>query len=244
VRVFFANVLAENKEHQSLLEEIKAADPDIVVLVEFTAHWQAAFINSPIMAPYIHGSGKRQAHIGAVNVFSKLPLKSESQRWIANRVVQTVDIRIGGQSLRVIGLHSPRPMEPLKYDYPGFWREVTPLILSTQGPTLVVGDFNATEHSLVYAQLTKDKFRSAHDDRGRGFATTWPNGSAWLPPIRIDQALLSSEVDCLAIAEGIGRGSDHKPLIIDVRLRNGMSPDRTTSEGGVTVNGLTVQTAH
>jgi hypothetical protein len=41
-----------------------------------------------------------------------------------------------------------------------------------------------------------------------------------LPPIRIDQAFLTAGVECLAIAEGQGAGSDHKPLILEIALRN------------------------
>jgi len=105
-------------------------------------------------------------------------------------------------------------------DYAGFWNRTIPLILSEKGPLVVVGDFNATQFSDVYQQLTADRLRSAHQDRGRGYATTWPNGQYWLPSlIRIDQALLSPEIECLSIREGEGRGSDHKPLILDVRIR-------------------------
>jgi endonuclease/exonuclease/phosphatase (EEP) superfamily protein YafD len=96
-----------------------------------------------------------------------------------------------------------------------------PILTAEQGPLVIVGDFNATEHSLVYEQLTSEWLRSAHDDRGRGYATTWPNRRNWLPPIRIDQVLLSPQVECERIVEGRGLGSDHKPLIVDVRLRPG-----------------------
>jgi endonuclease/exonuclease/phosphatase (EEP) superfamily protein YafD len=85
---------------------------------------------------------------------------------------------------------------------------------------VAIGDFNATQYSLVYEQLKAGGLRSAHDDRGRGCATTWPNGMVLVPPIRIDQAFLSAEVVCQGIAEGVGRGSDHKPLILDVQLSN------------------------
>ena len=84
----------------------------------------------------------------------------------------------------------------------------------------VVGDFNASEHSIVYMRLTEHRLRSAHDDRGRGYATTWPNGEYWCPPIRIDHAFVSPEIEVERIVEGRGRGSDHKPLIVDLRLRS------------------------
>jgi endonuclease/exonuclease/phosphatase (EEP) superfamily protein YafD len=71
----------------------------------------------------------------------------------------------------------------------------------------------------VYKQLRAAGLRSAHDDRGRGYATTWPNGKWLLPPIRIDQAFLSGDVECTGITEGRGEGSDHKSLIVDIRVR-------------------------
>jgi endonuclease/exonuclease/phosphatase (EEP) superfamily protein YafD len=110
-------------------------------------------------------------------------------------------------------------MRPPAYDYFGYWKAIVPVLTSQKGPVLIVGDFNATEHSLVYKQLKDSGLRSAHDDRGRGYAMTWPNGTLPIPPIRIDQAFLSPDVECLDIREGVGEGSDHKPLIVDVRLR-------------------------
>jgi endonuclease/exonuclease/phosphatase (EEP) superfamily protein YafD len=66
--------------------------------------------------------------------------------------------------------------------------------------------------------------RSAHDDRGRGYATTWPNDKFWLPPIRIDQAFLSPDVACKRIVEGHGKGSDHRPIVVDLTVARSVQP--------------------
>jgi endonuclease/exonuclease/phosphatase (EEP) superfamily protein YafD len=218
LRVFFANVANRNTHYDAMLQEIAHADPDIIVLVEYGWGWHDAFIDAPVMAPYIHGSGHLQSHIGSVNLFSRLPLKTELQNWIDGRAVHTVDVEFGGKTLRLVGLHAPRPIPGLKYNFRKYWQEMLPLLASEQRPLVIVGDFNVTQHSLVYAQLRSANLRSAHEDRGRGYATTWPNGQIPLPPIRIDQAFLSPEVECASITEGIGEGSDHRPLILDVRL--------------------------
>ena len=63
-----------------------------------------------------------------------------------------------------------------QYNYYDYWEQLIPMLTAEQGPVVIVGDFNATEHSRVYKQLTSERLRSAHDDRGRGYATTWPNG--------------------------------------------------------------------
>jgi endonuclease/exonuclease/phosphatase (EEP) superfamily protein YafD len=224
VRVFFANVLARNNEFDALLEEIAEVDPDVIVFVEFSGQWYRAFQNSPIMAPYIHGSGHLRSHINTVNVFSKLPVANEIQNWVRGRAVHTMDIPLGSNPLRIVGLHAPRPLPGPQYEYHEYWNEMIPLLTAEQGPLVVVGDFNATEHSKVYNRLTESKLRSAHDDRGRGYAVTWPNGQNPCPPIRIDQALVSPEIEVERIVEGRGRGSDHKPLILDVRVRGAARP--------------------
>jgi endonuclease/exonuclease/phosphatase (EEP) superfamily protein YafD len=219
LRIFFANVRENCEEFPSMLQEIADANPDVIVLVEYGWGWHLTFKTSPVMAPYKYGSGHLQSHIGSVNVFSRLPLKSEMQNWVGGRPMHTIEVELGSQTLRIVGLHAPRPMNFPQYNYYEFWDEMLPLLVSQPGPVVIVGDFNATQYSRVYQQLTDERLRSAHQDRGRGYATTWPNGRFLAPPIRIDQALLSPEVDCVSIQEGIGHGSDHRPLVVDVRIR-------------------------
>jgi endonuclease/exonuclease/phosphatase (EEP) superfamily protein YafD len=219
IRIFFANVRAINWERGPLLREIRDAKPDVVILVEFSQIWWNAFHHSPLIATYPFGSGMDHARIDAINVFSKLPLKSDTNEWFAGRCIETVEIEVGSQTLRIAGLHAPRPMEYLDNDYVGYWKQALPMLLRMERPLVAIGDFNATQYSSVYQALKAGGLRSAHEDRGRGYAVSWPNGDLWIPPIRIDQAFVSANVECVAIQEGEGSGSDHKPLILDVRLR-------------------------
>ena len=218
LRIYFANARLSNLEHDAWLHEIKEANPDIVVLVEFPWPWQETFARSPLITAYQYGASFYPASDQAI--FSKLPITSITQDWIARRCVVTAEIPLGSQTLRLVGLHAPRPMDFHDNDYDGYWRRVLPLLAGERHPVVVVGDFNATQYSRVYEQIKADGLRSAHEDRGRGYATSWPNGQEWLPPIRIDQAFLSSDVECSSISEGKGVGSDHKPFILDVEIRD------------------------
>jgi endonuclease/exonuclease/phosphatase (EEP) superfamily protein YafD len=216
LRIFFANLLATNNQYASMLQEIEHVQPDVVVVAECVPPWFQAFKNSPVMAPYVYGALSKQ-QLDAVDVFSKVPLTAEEHRRVTGRAIEIVDIAIGSDSLRLVGLHAPRPIPT--YDHEGYWKEVFQLLASQAGPLVVIGDCNATQYSVVYHQFTAGRLRSAHQDRGRGYATTWPNGLYPLPPIRIDQAFISPEVECVGIEEGIGHGSDHRPLIVDLQLR-------------------------
>jgi endonuclease/exonuclease/phosphatase (EEP) superfamily protein YafD len=218
LRIFFANVRQLNSRHDELLQEIKEANPDVVVLVEFTGNWRVVFPRSPVMAAYRYGNSLNPLH--EIGIFSKLPVTASTQDWIAGRCIDTAEIPVGSQTLRLVGLHAPRPMNIHDNDYEGYWRRVLPLLAGERHPVIVVGDFNATQYSRVYEQIKAGGLRSAHEDRGRGYATSWPNGQEWLPPIRIDQAFLSSDVACSSISEGKGVGSDHKPFILDVQIRD------------------------
>jgi endonuclease/exonuclease/phosphatase (EEP) superfamily protein YafD len=229
VRIFFANVLATNHDFGPLWSEVEQADPDIVVLAECTSFSDRSLRRTPAMAEYVDSNVRRRSQIGEVRVYSKLPIEAESQLWVADRVVQKVDVAVNGQTLRVIGIHAPRPQLRAWYDYFGFWQRMVPLLTAEPGPVVIVGDFNATQHSRVYEQLEAGGLRSAHEDRGRGYATTWPNKRWLLPPIRIDQAFLSQDVECLAIAEGQGVESDHKPLVLDIALRGGERPESASA---------------
>ena len=220
VRIFFANVLAVNKQFDPILEEIAEADPDIIVLVEFSYPWQRAAGRAEFMKKYPY-SCKSGDYGGNVNViFSRMPLKHREPIDARLPRAIAVDVEVGGETLHLLGLHAPRPIFSFPEPYFGFWRHCQEVISEFPRPLVVIGDFNATQFSAAYEQLTSGDLRGAHVDRGRGSAVTWPNGRYMIPPIRIDHALLSDQVQCLAIVEGCGDGSDHRPLIVDVNINS------------------------
>jgi endonuclease/exonuclease/phosphatase (EEP) superfamily protein YafD len=220
-KILVANLSAKNAEQTSLLAEVERIAPDIVIFVEYHPLWHRIVMASSIATKYKYGTGLSIPYLGEVAVFSKRPITNIERYWPTGRQVCLFDVPLGSATLRLFCLHSPRPTDLKGHDYFKYWQEVWPLLVKQTGPLVCVGDFNATQHSKVYQQMTSGRLRSAHVDRGRGYATTWPNGKFLAPPIRIDQAFLSPEVECLEIVEGEGKGSDHRPLVLDVRVRRG-----------------------
>jgi endonuclease/exonuclease/phosphatase (EEP) superfamily protein YafD len=219
LRILFANVLGNNNDPTLYLQELREIDADIVVFVEYFPWWHRKAESAPAYKAYPYTALKWQGPGGEFGVFSKLPIKNPQQFVAALRACYSFEVDLDGKPLRILALHSPRPMLDPETDYYEYWAAVKPRLLALSDPAVIVGDFNATPYSLVYKELTATHLRSAHDDRGRGWATTWPNGMSPVPPIRIDHALLTPGVECVSISEGRGVGSDHKPLILDVRLR-------------------------
>jgi endonuclease/exonuclease/phosphatase (EEP) superfamily protein YafD len=218
VRVAFSNLLGSHRSYKPLWREIAAHDPDVVVMAESSSLSVNSFLNYPAFAHFKQPNGPGRSRRGEVVVFSKLPIVHETETFATHRVIRTIDVDVGSGTLRIVGLHAPRPMQRPEYDFYGYWDQVIPMLASPQGPAVIVGDYNATQYSLVHKRLKALGLRSAHEDRGRGYVTTWPNGLWNVPPIRIDHAFLTPEVECVSIREERGTGSDHKPLIVDVRI--------------------------
>jgi endonuclease/exonuclease/phosphatase family metal-dependent hydrolase len=89
-----------------------------------------------------------------------------------------------------------------------------------RGPTILLGDFNATAGSLVYKILT----RRLKDARllapgPRAATSTYPSS---LPVLRIDHVFVSEEVKVTGLSAPFSRStrvaSDHLPLIVDFEV--------------------------
>lgn len=218
VRIFYANVRATNTEFGPLLDEIKAANPDIIIGVEFAWHWREAFWQAGMVEKYPYNNVLKTGEWDQVFYYSRLRVQKDVDERVTTRTVVSLNIPVGNGELNLVALHSLRPTQLLGDDYQSYWNQVLPLIEKAPRPLVVLGDFNATQYSRVYQQVKELGLRNAHEDRGRGYVTTWPNGAEPIPPIRIDQVFLSPEIRCIDVVEGVGQGSDHKPLILDIEV--------------------------
>ena len=218
LRLFSANVLFTNLETEPLLAEIRAADPDIVLLQEYSPVWQAAFTASELPQVYPYRLLNPLDTPFGTAIWSKLPLQ-DAELWDVDGIVMNrAAIVVDGQLLRLYNVHPPPPTNAF-YRWNGRMALLVGALQAEAGPLIAVGDFNVTPQNYWYGEIVNGRLRSAHQDQGRGWAVTWPNGSGLMPPIRLDHAFLSPELACLSITEGQGIGSDHKPLIVDVALR-------------------------
>jgi endonuclease/exonuclease/phosphatase (EEP) superfamily protein YafD len=82
-------------------------------------------------------------------------------------------------------------------------------------PHIVVGDFNAPPESAIYRDAWSD-WTNAFSRAGRGFGYTRMNG--WIRA-RIDHIVVDDIWTVVRAWVGADVGSDHKPMLADVRLR-------------------------
>jgi endonuclease/exonuclease/phosphatase (EEP) superfamily protein YafD len=226
LRVMSANLLMVNRDAEGIAGEIVRARPDLLLVQELTAAWEARFEASDIRAllPYRQTVAREDSF--GLGIYARAPIDVEElslQELPAFRAT----LALGKQKLHVINVHT---LPPRTHEYARDWNkmmgQVAELVRLQSGPILLAGDLNATTQNAWYRRLLALGLRGAHEDRGRGLAVTWPNGLMPFPPIRLDHLLVSRELEVLSVAEGEGRGSDHRPIVAELALRPGSAQAR------------------
>ena len=220
-RVLCHNVWTWNDAYDTVYAEFEAADPDVLYLTEFSRLWYRAGKQRGFFDRYAYSTTPGR-YTGQDALYSKYPIKILRRHAVVRRQIIQAVLDVDGTPLQVVGVHVPRPLpegsehQPLEYNR--YFEKLLEVVADGRGPRVVLGDFNATQHARWYQRVVAERLRSAHNAVGRGWATSWPNGQDWLPPIRIDHVLISPNITCLNVWEGRGAGSDHKPIIADLCL--------------------------
>lgn len=121
-------------------------------------------------------------------------------------------VRVREQALRVVLFDSAgNPLHGRKRGMESFVR----ILGALEGPTVVMGDFNLPADSAWFDPL-RETHRNAFEEAGRGWAGTWP---VVAPVLQLDHVWASHEIEVLGARHGWSARSDHRPVVVDVRLR-------------------------
>ena len=210
-----------------ITEIIQEKAPDIVGFQELS-HEGAAHFRQVFADRYPHQKLYPQdnAHAGQ-GLLSRYPIaESEYYRWerapekLGN--IQAV-LEVDG---REMGLHVLHPFPPISlsegFNAEEHDKEVDELLqrLATDDrPTLLMGDFNMTEHLESYRQIT-EHFTDAYKAVGEmGLGLTFPDGDRLTAPrlIRLDYVFYDDHFEgVLASTVERSGASDHRPLYVEV----------------------------
>jgi len=130
------------------------------------------------------------------------------------RGAQQVLIRAPAGDVTVVNTH----LDPSRDDH--YRRQEIRTVLAiareARAPLLVGGDFNSTPDSEVQAEVRRGGLRDAWLECGRGDGFTYP---ADAPTKRIDYLYLTGTTTCTSASVLETTASDHRPLLVTVRLR-------------------------
>jgi len=212
VKAVLLNLWFRNDGHERVIDYLGGVRPDVVVLLEATPAWGESLRRLDDLLPY-------QARAGEVFVASRTPLAGLRDVPLTDSGVRALvfGLETSAGPLTVIGAHANWPLGPASADSRNRELErLAQLAREAPAPVVLLGDFNVTAYSPVFAELLA---RSGLRDcaAGRGLHATWP---ALFPPLwlQIDHCLADPGVGVRALRSGPRVGSDHFPLEVELVL--------------------------
>jgi endonuclease/exonuclease/phosphatase (EEP) superfamily protein YafD len=199
---------------------VRAADADLVVLVDAKLQrWNSVLAGLGALYPYQSPQAWRERR--PVVLFSRHPIVGEEvvRPPGGRRPYLLAEVAVAGETLVVAGVHpsSPSPIEPS--DTRRRNREldhIADIARHADRPVIIAGDFNTTPWSPHFQDLIATAgLRNAAD--GHGYIGTWPTW-CWPAQIPIDHVLLKGPLVATTVRRGPAVGSDHFPIIADLRL--------------------------
>jgi endonuclease/exonuclease/phosphatase (EEP) superfamily protein YafD len=216
-----ANLLATRGDFSAIAAELGAIGADVLVVVELTPEGLEALDAAGALAPFAERVVLPRDDCFGIAVFSRHPIVrheilAPSDEGEGVPMIRA-ELDIQGTPLELLAVHTMPPMAPA---LASLWRTQLDALVAHAGASeralVVAGDLNLTPFGRAYDRLRAVGLRGAHELAGRGLATTWPNDGRWIPPMRLDHVLVSPELAAISVREGVGEGSDHRPVIAEL----------------------------
>lgn len=192
--------------------------PQVVVLQEFTERAQEIVRRPAVVEAYPHRVLAPQPDQFGLAILSRLPILS-SERVEPASPTATLALRSkiawSGRDVALTALH---PMPPISGSYAAARDDAIRLEAQRLGgigaPALIAGDLNDTPWSTGLRGAAPWMMRAT------GLVPTWPNAGGWLSVLPLDHVLATPAWTTLGSAPGPDLGSDHRPVIVRLRLKN------------------------
>jgi len=217
LRLVAVNVHTANPHTELVLSFLQKADADVVLLMEVNMPWMDALGSLSNRYPEIIGEA-RSDNFG-IALLNRVPSTNSTVVYLGEAEVPSVrtTLFINGQTVTLLGTH---PLPPGSAEYARLRNDqlhsIAATVRESSGPTIVVGDLNATPWSPYFRELLHvGGLRNT--SQGRGVFGSWPAG---LPVGRIplDHCLISPSLQVIDKQLGPKVGSDHLPIVIDLQI--------------------------
>ncbi|MEO0540390.1 MAG: endonuclease/exonuclease/phosphatase family protein [Cyanobacteria bacterium P01_A01_bin.105] len=229
-RVLIANLNTKNNDAARILSQAQAEKPDLALFMEVNSTMAEQLEVLKTTLPYASNQAVA-AHPGMV-LYSKDPLSNVEVTRFGTRRRQNLvaQLQVAGQALSLVAVHPLPPVRPsLFHSRNRLLDEVGQYVRSQANSVLLMGDLNTSMWSPYYRYLEyQTDLKNTRD--GFGIWPTWPTRGTYfnlprfggllmkLVQIPIDHCLVSPGIQVAGVHTGRETGSDHLPLIVDLRL--------------------------
>lgn len=220
IRIVVSNVEEENEQFDRWRRIVGDVNPDVLVVLEADDRWVEAA--APLFERYRHRVLQPQDNWYGMMLLSRLPIRKHRVRFLVQEDIPSIDAELelaGGEIVRLIAVH-PRPPEPWRgNDATARDAELTiwgQELAEESGPIIIGGDLNDVAWSAT-SRLFLRTSGMLDPRRGRGFFNTF-HADHWYLRYPLDHIFHSPHFTVRRIHRLPNIGSDHFPMLIDLRL--------------------------
>jgi endonuclease/exonuclease/phosphatase (EEP) superfamily protein YafD len=212
-----ANVYYQNQQPQRVGEVLLSLDADLIAVTEYFRPIRSVLDAGGIEATHPYRIDQAPGDRNGVALFSRFPIISGEVIDIGHQSGIDAIIDVDGTSVRVLVVH---PLPGVDRSSLRRWRADLPAIgtraLSSDVPTIIVGDFNASRWHPAFRHLLDRGLTDAHEQLGQGFSVSWPSGLSAPSFVRLDHALMTQGLVATSIEDIDIPGSDHRGFVVSI----------------------------
>lgn len=216
LRIWMQNVLASNENYNAVIDSIKAADPDLILLLELSAGWKSAAQALEKDYPF-QVYEARDDNFG-FGFLSRIPVVKGEAVDLSGFDIPSARVTLNWHNKEIdfLGTHTLPALGSDHFRVRNWHlKDIGKEAITAFKPFIVAGDLNVTPSSGVWRKMVKSSgLRSA----GNLAAPSWSPFHVPLMDARIDYVLVSSQWKVRKFQLGPQNGSDHKSVLVELTL--------------------------
>ena len=219
IAIMISNVFEDNLNTRGCLEEIRKADPDLLILLETNKRWEQETVS--LAKDYPHFVRVPLENTYGLLLYSKLQLEDTQVKYLVQEDIPSIHTKLrlrNGQQVQLFAVHPTPPVPNENVRSTERDKElllVADLAKASKLPVIVAGDLNdvawshTTELFLKMSGLLDPR-------RGRGFFNSF---HAHYPFLRfpLDHAFSSEHFKLKELRRLSNFGSDHFPIYLKLQ---------------------------
>lgn len=242
LKVMACNVLTPNRESHKLIDLVLNERPDLLVLLETDAWWQAQM--SPIEPLFPHRVFVPQDNLYGMHLYSRIPLRNTEISFLVDPEIPSIHTSAHLTQDVIVRMHflHPTPPSPTENDE-STERDVELLMVAKslkdeEAPAIVAGDLNDVGWSPTTRMFRK--LSGMLDPRvGRGMFSSF-HAKHWFARWPLDHFFHSDHFQVVRIARLPAMGSDHFPVFLELEYH----PANAALQEGLQADAEDVQEAN
>jgi len=221
LKVLSINVSYRPFSARRLLEIIREADADVLIVQELTPH--AESVLAALDTEFPHNRKFPANGPYGIGIWSRYELESGATIAISRRPAIEARVRGPSSTFTVIGVHLSAPITQRRAAARNQeLRALAAHVAAIEGPLIVAGDFNATPYSPYFVEWL-EATGLTDSRRGRTLSVSWPT---MLPiaGIPIDHVTVNDDFTILSHRRLANFESDHYGVLVELVLQGAEQP--------------------